>query len=218
MDSPSTNRLECYAETMSEAVLKNPKKEPTYGILELFPCQGDWTEAEYIELTAFSNHLIELSDGRLEVLPMPSERHQRMITYLLFKLYSFVLEHKLGMVLVAPLKVKLWEGKIREPGIVFMRAENADRRGEQVWQGADLVVEVVSPDDPKRDTVDKFQEYARAGIPEYWLVDPRDDSVTVYTLPESGAAYRQLGRLTDGAACSQLLEGFCVDVATLFEV
>ena len=40
------------------------------------------------------------------------------------------------------------------------------------WTGADLVIEVVSPDDPDLDLVVKRQEYAQAGIPEYWIVDP----------------------------------------------
>lgn len=212
---PSAKVLECYADTMNE-LAETPEKEPSYGIVELFPRQGDWTEAEYLRLTASTNHLVELSDGRLDFLPMPSEYHQRIVAYLFFKLYAFVTEHNLGTALMAPLKIKLWEGKFREPDIMFMRNENADQRGEQFWQGADFVVEVVSPDAPKRDTVDKFQEYAKAGIVEYWLVDPRDDSLTVYTLPEGDAAYRQLGRLTDGEACSEVLKGFCVDVTALF--
>ena len=202
---------------MTQAALKPQEKEPSYDILELFPYQGDWTEADYLELTAATNRLIELSNGRLDVLPMPSERHQRIVTYLLVKLYAFVLERKLGMVLVAPLKVKLWDGKVREPDIVFMREENAERRGEQVWQGADFVVEVISPDDPKRDTVDKFPEYAQAGVAEYWLLDPRDNSLTVYTLPESADIYTELSRQTSGEACSQLLDGFCVDIDSVFQ-
>ena len=201
---------------MTKAVLKTPEKEPTYDIAELFPYQGDWTEAAYLEATASTNHLIELSDGRLEFLPMPSERHQRIVTYLLVKLYGFVLDNKLGMVLVAPLKVKLWDGKIREPDIVFMREANAEKRGEQVWQGADFVVEVISSDDPKRDTVDKFQEYARAGIPEYWLLDPRDNSLAIYTLPKDADSYTELTKQTSGEACSRLLDGFCVDIDDLF--
>ena len=201
---------------MTKAVLKTPEKEPTYDIAELFPYQGDWTEAAYLEVTASTNHLIELSDGRLEFLPMPSERHQRIVTYLLVRLYSFVLDNRLGMVLVAPLKVKLWEGKVREPDIVFMHKANAEKRGEQVWQGADFVVEVISPDDPKRDTVDKFQEYAQAGIPEYWLLDPRDNSLAIYTLPKDADSYTELIKQTSGEACSQVLDGFCVDINDLF--
>lgn len=202
---------------MTKAALKTPEKEPTYAIAELFPYQGDWTEEAYLGVTASTNHLIELSDGRLEFLPMPSERHQRIVAYLFFRLYGFVLKRKLGVALMAPLKVKLWEGKIREPDIVFMREENTDKRGEQVWQGADFVVEVISPDDPKRDTVDKFQEYARAGIPEYWLIDPRDNSLTIYTLPEDADSYTERSKQASGEACSQLLDGFCVDVDSLFQ-
>ena len=193
------------------------KKEPSYGIVELFPYQGDWTEAAYLELTASTNRLVELSSGRLEFLTMPSEYHQRIVAYLFFRLYAFVLEHKLGTALMAPLKVKLWEGKIREPDIMFMHKENRARRGEQVWQGADLVIEVISPDNPARDTVDKFQEYARAGIPEYWLVDPRDNSLAVYTLPEGAEVYQELSKTTQGEAYSNVLEGFCANVTELFE-
>jgi len=202
---------------MSKAVIHKERREPTHGIVELFPYQGEWTEADYLELTASTNHLIELSDGRLDFLPMPSERHQLIIAFLFFRLYSFVLEHNLGTVLMAPLKVKLWDGKIREPDIVFMRKENAAKRGEQVWQGADLVVEVISPDDPKRDTQEKFLEYAQAGIPEYWLLDPRDNSLTIFMLAKDADVYEESVKLTKGEACSTLLEGFCVEVEAIFK-
>ena len=56
------------------------------------------------------------------------------------------------------------------------------RRGNDFWTGADLVVEVVSPDDPSRDTQDKRLDYAEAGIPEYWIVNPLDETVTVLVL------------------------------------
>ena len=202
---------------MSEAALKTPEKEPTYVVTELFPYQGDWTEADYLDLTAATNRLIELSDGRLDVLPMPSVRHQKLVRFLFRLLDAFVFREKLGEVLFAPLRVKLWESKFREPDIVFMFAERAKEQAEGFWQGADLVVEVISPDDPKRDTEDKWQEYAQAGITEYWLVDPRDDSLSIYTLPASAGSYTELSKQTSGKACSELLDGFCVDVGSLFE-
>jgi hypothetical protein len=76
----------------------------------------------------------------------------------------------------------LWDGKFREPDIVFLLAQHADRRGNKYWRGADLVMEVVSEDDPDRDLVTKRVEYAQAGICEYWLLDPRDRTVTVLAL------------------------------------
>ena len=196
--------------------VKDEVREPTLAVTEFFPYQGEWTEDEYLALS--TNRLIELSEGRLELLPMPSERHQRIVRFL-FRLFdAFVLGRGLGEVFFAPLKIKLWEGKFREPDILFMSNENAEKRGDQFWQGADLVVEVISPDDPNRDAVTKREEYAEAGIPEYWLVDPRDASITVYVLPEGADAYEVHGRFTsDERATSRDLSGLEVTVAEVFE-
>ena len=123
---------------------------------------------------------------------------------------------RLGVVMFAPLRIQLWSGKYREPDIVFHgNAEHADRLGEQFWRGADLVMEVVSPDDPRRETVTKRREYAQAGIPEYWIVDPADMSITVLTL--RGREYALHGEFVSGeTATSVLLDQFTVDVATVF--
>jgi Uma2 family endonuclease len=74
-------------------------------------------------------------------------------------------------VVFAPLPVRLREGKYREPEIVFMLEEHNDRIDEDYRERADLVIEVVSEDDPDRDLILKRREYAGAGIPEYWIVD-----------------------------------------------
>ena len=65
------------------------------------------------------------------------------------------------------------------------------RNQDRFWLGADVVVEVVSPDDPGRDLVVKRADYAEAAIPEYWIVDPRVETVTVLTL--AGGAYVEHG-------------------------
>jgi hypothetical protein len=59
------------------------------------------------------------------------------------------------------------------------------RRQNAYWTGADLVIEVVSPDDPQRDLVTKRSEYAQAGIPEYWIVDPQTETITVLRLEDA---------------------------------
>jgi Uma2 family endonuclease len=109
------------------------------------------------------------------------------------------------------LRVQLWAGKFREPDVVFMRAENAARIGEPFWEGADLVMEVVSQDDRRRDLDIKRGEYAQAGIPEYWIVDPQGARITVLRL--DGATYDVHGEFPAGTrATSHLLPGFGVDV------
>ena len=116
-----------------------------------------------------------------------------------------------------PLRVRLWEGKFREPDIVFMLAENRERRGNEYWNGADLVMEVVSDKAPDRDTVEKRGEYAKAGIPEYWIVDPRNSTITVLSLDKSTNQYAESGRFRNSdSARSALLDGFSVDVSDVF--
>ena len=185
--------------------------EPTWDIARLYPAQGTWTEREYLDLG--TNQLVEFSHGFIEFLPMPTTSHQRIVLFLVNLLSAFADPSKLGEVLLAGVRVRLWEEKFREPDVVFMLAEHASRITEDYWLGADLVMEVVSGshDDRRRDLVEKREEYARAGIPEYWIVDPELGQITVLAL--DGSAYAVHGEFVRGQqATSKLLPGFTVDV------
>ena len=188
--------------------------EPTWGITSLFPLQGDWTEAEYLALK--TNRLLELRDGFLEVLPMPTILHQLLVMFLRDQLQAFVSAHATGLVLVAPLPVRLWSKTFREPDVLYARPERVSNvKGYPA--GADLVMEVVSDDaeSRKRDYDDKRQDYAQAGIAEYWIVDPAEERLTVLTL--DGSMYRQHGEFHRGQqATSRLLPGFALDVNAVF--
>lgn len=70
-----------------------------------------------------------------------------------------------GTVFFAPLRLRIRAGKFREPDLVLLRDAGDPRRGNDFWTGADLVVEVVSPDDPDRDLRRKRADYAEARIP-----------------------------------------------------
>ena len=120
--------------------------EPTWDIAKLFPDQGAWSEEEYLMLPG--NRLVEFSHGIVEVLPMPSYAHQLMVAWLYELLREFIVHRKLGRVIFAPLRVRLWAGKYREPDLMVMLEENRHRILQQYWDGADLVMEIVSPDDP----------------------------------------------------------------------
>jgi Uma2 family endonuclease len=187
-----------------------------YGIeLDLDPLQGLWTEAQYLKLTNQTNHLIEFTDGEMEVLPMPTRRHQVILLFL-YEVFKAALQSAGGKVLVAPLRMQVRPGIFREPDILMLRDVNDPRNQEAFWFGADLVVEIVSPDDPERDTKVKRVDYAEAGIPEYWIVNPLDETVTVLTL--AGEAYVDAGVYVRGErAESQLLAGCIVDVNDVFD-
>lgn len=199
---------------MTRTALSPKSPGPVWDVAKLFPDQGHWDEGDYLELNRSTNHLIEFDNGTVEVLKMPTRSHQRIVLYLYDGLNQFVGARKLGEVLVAPYPVRLWRGKFREPDVVFVLAEHAERLGEDFSEGADLVMEVVS-EDRRRDLETKRKEYARAKIAEYWAIDPRDRRVTVFKL--AGSRYTVAGTYeVGGKAASALLPGFEVDVTALF--
>src|SRR5206468_3659160 len=156
-----------------------------------------------------TNRLVEYSHGYVEVLPMPTEAHQIITMYFHRMLLVFVELHGLGLVLFAPLRIRLWEEKFRAPDVVFMRRENAARRHNEFWDGADLVMEVVSDGNRAHDLEKKRFEYARAGIPEYWIIDPLQTQVSVLKL--AGDHYAVHGVFSPGQiADSPTLPGFSI--------
>ena len=200
---------------MSTEFRKSELGDPTWEIAAMFPHQGCWSETEYLRLDF--GRLVEFDHGRLEVLTMPTELHQAIAFFLCLRLQLFAEASQLGVSFIAPLRVQLWPGKFREPDVLFMRAQNRHRRAALFWHGADLVMEVVSEDDPQRDLVVKREEYAQAKIPEYWIVDPRDRSILVLVLDEPQATYVESGRYAnDQTAHSATLLGFSVSVSEVF--
>ena len=182
----------------------------TKEIARLFPRQGEWTEEDYLDLPE-TNCFVELSEGKLVIPEMPTFSHQYAVGELFVMLRAFVREHQVGQVSLAPLPVRLWEGKFREPDIVFMRAGHADRIAEDFWGVPDLVVEVHSKGTIRTDRVKKLGEYAQAGVAEYWLVNLRKKTIEIYVLRQG--KYNLLGRWGAGEiAHSEVLVGFEVAV------
>ena len=189
---------------------------PTWEIAHIFPAQGTWTEEEYLALDEIHDRfpLVELSNGFLEVLPWPTQTHQFILINLFELLRAFVSEHMPGMVLFSGMRIRLGKGNFRDPDIVYMKAEHAHRRHERWWDGADLVMEVVSGTrkDRERDWTVKVREYAAARIPEYWIIDPKRRLIRVLRL--RGKAYKLHGDFGPGTqATSVLLPGFAVAVS-----
>ena len=74
-----------------------------------------------------------------------------------------------------------------------------------------------TPDNPDRDLIGKRADYAEGRIPEYWIVDPRDESITVLTFPPDGGDDAEYGVFRAGEqASSKLFDGFAVDVSATF--
>ena len=118
--------------------------------------------------------------------------------------------------LFSPLRVQVRPRKYREPDLAVLLDKHDARQTKRFWIGADLVVEVVSEDDLERDTVEKVADYAEAGIPKYWSVNPLNETITVLTL--NSDVYAEHGVFRRGEqAMSLLLTGFAVNVDTVLD-
>lgn len=198
----------------SAATNLSPQDWPGF-LVDILPRQGSWSEEEYLVLTEQTNRLVEFTDGFLEELPMPTERHQAMVEYLFDEFRAYI-KPRGGKARFAPLRLQIRPGKYREPDILLVLSLSDPRRQDRFWRGADLAVEVVSPDKPERDLVEKPADCAEGGLQEYWIVNPIDETISVLRL--EGATYVEAGIYRRGhAANSVLLPGFSLDVAAVFE-
>ena len=191
--------------------------QPAWDLALLYPLQGGWSEENYLAIALHEKLLVEYSQGCVEVLPMPTIEHQLIVKFLLKALDGYVESRNLGTVLFAPLPVWLFLKEYREPDLIFNFAAHQAAAKKKYYERADLVMEVVSEStrDRVRDYEEKRRDYAAAGIPEYWIVDPQERRIVVLTLHDE--TYVEHGSFMPGqTATSKLLDGFSVDVEAVF--
>jgi Uma2 family endonuclease len=182
---------------------------------EILPRQSELGDEEYLILTDHRNRLVEFTDGFLEVLPTPTVAHQMMLEFLFLAFFRFF-ETRSGNVLFASLRLRIRSGKFREPDLLLLLSATDPRGHDRYWDGADLALEVVSEDKPERDLVDKWNDYAEAKIPEYWIVNPQSETITILQLRDE--VYEVAGTYQRGeAAKSVFAPDFSVAVAEVFD-
>lgn len=193
--------------------------ELAWEIAHLFPPQGRWREDDFIDLENYigEHPRMELVQGRIEVLPAPTEVHQLILMFFLKALQAFTTLHAPGLVLPSGIKIRIpskGEPTFRLPDVVYVKKANYHLRGNDYWRGADLAMEVVSgaATDVKRDLVDKVRDYAAARVGEYWIIWHEKRLIRVFTL--KGRTYKLHGEFTPTQkATSVLLPGFSLSVA-----
>ena len=185
-------------------------------ILNLLPDQGNWSERDYLWLTDHTHHLVEYTDGFIEELPMPTDLHQSVLQFMFSAFLAFISPTG-GKAQFAPIRMRIRPGKFREPDLLLVKSAKDPRRRNRFWTGADLTLEVVSPEKPERDLVDKRHDYAEGKVPEYWIVNLQTETITVLRLDNDG--YVEHGVFCRGeTATSVILPGFTVKVSEVFDI
>jgi Uma2 family endonuclease len=178
------------------------------------PRQGQWAYDDYAALSEEGQY--EVVDGVLYMSPSPNVDHQEIIGEIFAHLRSFVRATGLGKVFIAPLDVKLSYNDVLQPDVFVLLHEHLDRVIHSHVLGApDLVIEVTSPSTARHDLREKQDAYARAGVSEYWIVNP--DAHTVELLILQNNVYRSLGLFSGEATLPSLvLSDFSTQVSQFF--
>jgi Uma2 family endonuclease len=175
------------------------------------------TFEEYLDWLDEDKHA-EWVNGEVVMHSPVSRKHTNVGSFLLAPMKVFVDAHQLGFLAYEPLQMKIsMDLPSRSPDLLFVAKENMDRVKSNYLEGpADLVVEIVSPESRGRDRGDKFDEYERGGIQEYWLVDPERKRAEFYLLGEDGM-YNLVPVGTDGIYRSTVLQGVWLRVSWLWQ-
>lgn len=175
------------------------------------PAPQGWTYQQYLELDDEQRY--EIIDGELLLTPAPRVSHQSISRELSVRMAQFVAERGLGEVLYAPVDVVLGEDQVVQPDILFVSKQNSGVIHERGIVGApDLVVEILSPSSLRLDRHRKRALYERAGVREYWIVDPANRAIEVFALGPDGYELASFAAET-GRVASGVMDAFEVEVA-----
>jgi len=160
----------------------------------------------------------ELIDGEHYVTPSPNTRHQRLVARLFDAIYDHLKVSPGGEVFLAPFDVVISNFDVVEPDVLFMAADQSDILTDKHVRGTPaLVIEVLSPGTRKADEVTKRRLYERAGVREYWIVDPELDVVKVFRREAPGLPrVAELSREGGDTLTTPLLPGLAISLPELF--
>jgi Uma2 family endonuclease len=159
----------------------------------------------------------ELIAGEHYVTASPETRHQRILRRLSTAMDTWLASHPLGEMFFAPFDVKLSEFDVVVPDLIYLgvaKAEHVQTRG--LFTAPDLVVEILSPSTRKIDEGIKRSLYERVGVEEYWVINPKTDTVTIYRrMADRFDPAIERSRASGGRLTTSLLPGLEIALSEL---
>lgn len=150
--------------------------------------QGKYTYKDYLQIPEEPGYRFEILEGVLVKEPSPSLYHQRISRELGYQLYAYFndFDHD-GELFFAPLDVTLTDFNVLQPDILFVSgARKGILREKRIDGPCDLVVEIMSPTNRRKDRLRKMEIYLKAEIPHYWLVDPEENTLEAFMFTCNG--------------------------------
>ncbi len=181
---------------------------------------GKYSYADY--LTWQMDEMVEIIKGRLfKMTPAPSRIHQKVAAKLFYRLYGF-LEGKPCEVYIAPFDVRLPVTTtnnedvytVVQPDICVVCDKN--KLDDAGCIGApDLIVEILSPGNNKKELHNKYEVYKESGVKEYWIIHPNEQTLLIYSL-KNGAFVPSRLFASGNMVYSNVIQGFSLDLEGFF--
>lgn len=181
-----------------------------------------YTFADYLSWDGPERY--ELIDGGSYLLAAPSPTHQRMLGSIYAQIWNYLDGKKKCEVFPAPLDIRLFEKEgdnaedvdtVVQPDITIIC--DTSRLDSYGYRGApDMLLEILSPSTRRHDRLTKLELYQRAGVKEYWIVNPEEQSVQVYLLDEHGLLRLREEYDHKGIAKVNALQGCFVELERVF--
>jgi Uma2 family endonuclease len=162
----------------------------------------------------------ELIDGEHYVTPAPNIRHQQTSMNLTFLIEASLRKNRIGKLFYASCDIVISQFDVVEPDLLYMSNERAASiLGQSNVQGTpELVIEIASPATRRRDASVKRRLYERAGVSEYWIVNPDNDVIHVYRRTNDRFAPAvDVSAERDDVLTTPLLPGLTLSLREIFD-
>jgi Uma2 family endonuclease len=178
------------------------------------------TYAEFLAIEfeeyELKEYIFELLNGEIMKQNYPTASHQEAMGNLYAILRAFVTSKKLGKLFLPPFGVILDDYNAPQPDLIFVsQAKQNIIQEEGIFGVPDLLVEIISPSSIKTDKFDKYKIYQQFAVQEYWLIDPKNQSIEVYTLQNDKYELFSFG-VEKGNVQSTVLAGLEIEVSEIF--
>jgi Uma2 family endonuclease len=171
-------------------------------------------EAEYLE--KYAEHYCEWVNGTVIKMAPATRRHDETVRYGARLLEAYFEIKPIGLIQQAPFLMRLPTGVNREPDLMVILKSNPNELTATSMNGAaDVCIEVMSPESVLRDRGEKFEEYEKGGVGEYWIWDILRAEALFYRRNEEGVFIRHDAD-ADGNYRTPMLPGLVIHVPTLW--
>ena len=173
-----------------------------------------WTVEDYL-LLGEMNTSCQLINGELIISPAPTPYHQT-ISKRVFKLLDKAAEIS-GDVFYAPIDLYIDKRNVIQPDLIYVSKENVSIITNRGIEGVpDLVVEIISPSNVFTDRNTKKKKYQEIGVKEYWIIDPGNRTLEIYTNIQEDQDTPHLYLVGEGLAISTVLPQLQFNLKEIF--